>query len=276
MSKPSISILMSVYREPAEAVAVAVKSVFAQTYKNYELLIALDDPQNMEAKAYLEQLATEHKNVRVFYNETNIGLGASLNRLAAEARGEFCARMDTEDTIDPEKLAKQISHFEDCSTTDILFTQWREIYDDGRTVERTPRAAEVQYIEKYFFTKSILLHASMMIKTEILKTHPYPAIERPEDFGLYLTLMRRGYNFDLLEEVLYTYQIDTEKTFKKVQTYSKNLLLLLFKNIRYFYRNGYFWLYLIRASGEYIVSRNELIFTLTHKRAARLWKNIFR
>jgi glycosyltransferase involved in cell wall biosynthesis len=234
--------------------------------------MVLDDPDNTAVRNYLKEELAHDKSLTVIHNEQNLGLGASLNKAVAVATGDLLARVDLDDWLEPTRLEKQLCHFVVCPKTDLLFTQWCEHYEDGSSCIRQPKRVDVQCIRKNFFTKSLLLHPSMMIRKQILIDHPYPTMSRPEDFVLFLKLIRSDYNFDLLEQVLYHYQVDRQERYKKIRIYSANLLPHLIQNFRYYWKNPYYYLYLLRISIEYLFSRNHIVFNFTHQSAAKIWK----
>ena len=272
----TVSVIMSVYKEPVEAVIVSVNSILLQTFKNWELIIVLDCPKNLDVKNYLTNLSNDHKNIHLIENEKNLGLGASLNKAVSAAKGEYCARMDVEDRSFSNRIEKQVSHFNKNKSTDLLFSQWCEVYSNGVTKKREPRSTDVQNIEKNFFIKSILLHPTLVIRTEILKKHNYPDMERPEDWVLFLDLICQGYRFDIVEEILYEYFVDSKKKYQKVRTYSKNLIPHLFSNIPNYYLNLYFWIYFLRIICEYVISRNEYVYLKFSNHLAGIWKKFFK
>ena len=274
--KTIISVIMSVYREPIQDVVISVESILFQTYQKWEMIIVLDCPKNLEVKKYLTSLSASFENIHFIENKINLGLGASLNKAILIAKGKYCARMDAEDRSLPDRLEKQISHFNKNNETDLLFSQWKEIYLDGSEKKREPSSADVKNIRKNFFIKSILLHPTLILRTDILKKHTYPEMDRPEDWVLFLDLINLGYRFDLVEEILYEYSIDSREKHRKVSSYSKNLLPHLIKNIPNFWTNPYYWLYFIRIMGEFLISRNAYIYSKTSSLSASIWKIIFR
>ncbi|MCA9404973.1 MAG: glycosyltransferase family 2 protein [Candidatus Omnitrophica bacterium] len=59
----------------------------SQNFSDYEILLC-DDSSKDGSREIMEMAAVEDKNVRLFYNADNFGLGATLRRLFQEARGE--------------------------------------------------------------------------------------------------------------------------------------------------------------------------------------------
>jgi glycosyltransferase EpsE len=279
INKPDISVLMSVYKESANAIIGAVKSILNQTLTNFELIIVNDNPSSPETKEILDKLAKQDNRIRVLTNDKNRGLGYALNAAIKSSHADFIARMDTEDTSYPERLSKQLSYMKTNPKVDLLFTQWIDTDECGETVIRTPRRKDFANIKKYYFTKSLLMHPSLVAKKKIFLINPYPEMDRPEDIVLWLKLIRKDYLFDIIEEPLYTYRVDKiniAQRYTKIELYSKNLLPHLFRESRYYWSNIYFWFYFARIFFEYLISRNFLIFRITHKTAVQIWRLFFR
>ena len=274
--KNLISVIMSVYKEPVGDVARSVESIILQTYDNWELIIVLDCPQNLQVENYVAHLSLQYRNISYIKNEANIGLGASLNKAIENVRGEYCARMDAEDYSFAKRFEKQIAYFNKNPGVDLLFTQWQEINSHGLITKKEPKSVDVKNIKKNFFIKSILLHPTLLIRSKILKKHFYPEMARPEDWVLFLSLIRQGFKFDLVEEILYEYVVDNHHKFQKVRNYSSNLLPHLLRNIPNYFMNLYYWIYCIRIIGEFLISRNEYIYAKTSRLSALIWKKIFR
>lgn len=272
---PTISVLMSIYKESVAQIEPSVRSILSQTFTDFEYILVVDDPENHTAKKYVSDLAKQDARIIPVFNTKNLGLGGALNRASALARGRYCARMDTEDISFANRFETQVSYLLAHPETDLLFTQWQERFTDNTTQIRTPQAADVRNLKKNFFLKSLLLHPTMMVKTDILQRHPYPEMDRPEDWVLFLELIRSGYSFDLLETVLYEYKIDASEKYQKVRAYTTNLLPHLAKEVRYYWNNPYFWLYCLRVCGEYIISRNRTVYTYSHRFLTRLWRLVF-
>lgn len=105
MSDDLISIVMPAYRAE-QTLDVAIQSVRAQTWANWELLVVVDG----SGDATLEKArAWEHMDprVRVFHHEKNLGVAASRNHALEEARGGYVTFLDSDDWLMPEKLSIQ-------------------------------------------------------------------------------------------------------------------------------------------------------------------------
>lgn len=91
----------------AETLQAAVQSVFCQTYTDWELIL-LDDGSKDRSLAIAQ--AIRDPRVRVISDGRNRGLVNRLNQAVSLARGELFSRMDADDLMHPERLAKQIEY----------------------------------------------------------------------------------------------------------------------------------------------------------------------
>ncbi len=87
----------------------AIRSVFAQTYSDWELIL-LDDGSS-DGSLELAR-AVDDPRVRVLSDGANRGLAYRLNESVRVARGEYIARMDADDLMHPERLAKQVEYLD--------------------------------------------------------------------------------------------------------------------------------------------------------------------
>jgi glycosyltransferase involved in cell wall biosynthesis len=101
-----VSVLLPAHNA-ARFVEQAVRSTLAQTHRHLEL-IAIDDGSTDGTGDILRRLAREDDRVRVLSHE-NMGMGRSLNDAIAKARYDWLARMDADDVMPPDRIARQLA-----------------------------------------------------------------------------------------------------------------------------------------------------------------------
>ena len=84
---------------------LAIKSIFAQTYKNWELILV--DDGSTDGSLNIAKKITD-KRVRIISDEKNKGLIFRLNQIASLAKGKYLARMDADDLMQPTRIEKQV------------------------------------------------------------------------------------------------------------------------------------------------------------------------
>ena len=102
---PAVSILMPTFNR-LEFVPPAIESVFAQSFTDWELIIA-DDGSDADTRAYLESL--KHPRVTVLCMAHTGRPPVMLNAALRIARGEFVAFLDSDDVWLPRKLELQVA-----------------------------------------------------------------------------------------------------------------------------------------------------------------------
>jgi glycosyltransferase involved in cell wall biosynthesis len=100
---------MPVYNA-AHHVEEAVRSILAQTWTDFELVI-VDDGSTDDSPAILDRLRAEDARITVL-RQPNGGIVSALNHGLGFCRGVCIARMDADDIALPERLARQWAAFQ--------------------------------------------------------------------------------------------------------------------------------------------------------------------
>ena len=119
---PRVSVIIPAYNRYSLLIE-AIESVRAQTFTDYELLI-VDDGSTDETPALANELDIH------YMSPTRTGMpGASRNRGAEAARGEYLGFLDSDDLWLPEKLEKQVAVLD--SHAEIPLVHTRELWKRG-------------------------------------------------------------------------------------------------------------------------------------------------
>ena len=103
---PLISVIIPVFNRK-DVLVRAVRSVLAQTFTDFDLIVVDDGSREDIAEALGNVL--QKPNVSLVRHETNRGAGASRNTGVAHATGRYVAFLDSDDEWRPEKLEHQLS-----------------------------------------------------------------------------------------------------------------------------------------------------------------------
>lgn len=101
---PAVSVVIPTYRH-ARYVEETLRSVFAQTFSDFEVIV-INDGSPDDTAAVLRPWA-ESGRIR-YYEQANAGQSATRNRAIELARGEFIALLDDDDLWPSDKLAWQV------------------------------------------------------------------------------------------------------------------------------------------------------------------------
>jgi glycosyltransferase involved in cell wall biosynthesis len=225
--KPLVSIIMSVYRVDAKFLEDSVQSILDQTYKYFEFIVIIDG-----AEKYITELlqAYSDKRIKLFSNNTNIGLTKSLNLALQKCKGKYIARMDADDVSLPSRIEKQVECFEANSFVNVLGCNVEYFGNiKGTSCYKHPKDRETQQIN-LFFANNGLAHISVMIRKSFFDKHHINYNERyikAQDYGLW-TICTVYSKLYCLEDVLVKYRIHKDqiscKTYdeqKKYENYVK-------------------------------------------------------
>ena len=205
--KPRVSVIMGVYNaKNKRMINQSLKSVFSQTFQNFELIICDDGSTNLCA-AYLKKIAQKSEKVRLIRNEKNMGLAYSLNRCLDMAQGEYIARMDIDDISSEDRFEKQVIFLDKHPSFAFVGSSIILFDEEGEWGTRKYKACPVK---KDFLRYSPFVHPSAMFRREVLQsvggycTRWYT--RRTEDYDLFLRLYQGGYIGYNIQELLYRYR----------------------------------------------------------------------
>ena len=196
---PLVTVGLPMYN-PGRFLDLAVRSVFAQTYDNWELII-LDDGSTDGSLELARRI--RDPRVNVFSDGKNRGLPYRLNQILDLASGQFIARMDADDLMHPERIESQVKHLLTHPEVDAVTTGAILIDRENRPVAlrkgQKPSLLEV-------FRRGGYLHPSLMARADWYRGHRYSeAYPRAEDREFFIRAHVSS-RIDVLEKALYFYR----------------------------------------------------------------------
>ncbi|NLI76657.1 MAG: glycosyltransferase family 2 protein [Candidatus Riflebacteria bacterium] len=201
----------------------AVRSVFAQTFEDWELLL-VDDGSSDGTPDLVR--GVHDSRVRVLTDGLHRGLVPRLNQIILAARGSFIARMDADDLMHPERLAKQVAFLEGNPGIDLVSSG---IFSIGSRNElHGIRALEDDEPDlPTIFRQGGIIHPCVVTRREWSRRHLYdPGFPRAEDRELWVRTYSNS-RFAKLPEPLYFYrevgQFNLRKFLASYQTERKIL-----------------------------------------------------
>src|ERR1700737_3179413 len=111
---PLVSVIIPTYNTAA-FIAEALGSVFAQSFKELEVIVINDGSPDVDE---LERAITPYRENILYLKQQNCGLAGARNTGIRHARGEFLAFLDSDDCWLPDYLASQLKLFEETSSLD--------------------------------------------------------------------------------------------------------------------------------------------------------------
>jgi hypothetical protein len=129
---PAVSVVLPVHNG-MPYVEESVRSILAQTFGNFELVIG-DDGSNDGTSEAVRRLAAADPRVRIVRRAAPSGLAASANWVVSQARAPLIAVAHADDRAYPERLARQVALLRAEADIDLVGTLWDGVDEEGRKV----------------------------------------------------------------------------------------------------------------------------------------------
>lgn len=210
---PLVSVIMAVHNGAA-TVGEAIDSVSAQRFTRWELVMCDDgstDATGAVLKAAQERFGEDR--VKLLKNPKRMRLSHSLNCCLEVANGDYIARLDADDQMEPSRLALQVEFLEQNQQTDLVGTAMQRFDETGDTDIVMPRdlnpdANSLKRRGVPFF------HATVMARREVFTTLGGYTVSwrtrRAQDIDLWYRFFAAGFTGSNLPTPLYRARNDDQ------------------------------------------------------------------
>ena len=232
-----VSIVMPA-RNAAGTIRQAMESVFAQTYRKWELIIVDDGsadgtaetaarlgerrqsggpeqageqwPDSGAEQAEERQQSGGPDRIRILRNERNRGAAEARNRGVRAARGNWIAFLDSDDLWHPEKLRMQMELARRRPDADIIYTGIAFMDASGRRLSWRQRVPETVNCGR-LLRQNVIACSSVLLKRGTALRYPMAQDgafgEMHEDYPVWLQILRDGGRAYGIDEPLLVYRL---------------------------------------------------------------------
>ena len=195
--KIKISVIIPFY-DDFNLLKRAINYVLSQSFKNYELIIIYDNPDDKKNLELLKAFVKK-KKIEVLINDKNLGAGLSRNRGIRKAKGEFIAFLDSDDIWKKNKLQIQYNYMKKNNLL-VSHTSY-DLFDENNRFLQKRLARKLNYFD-ILKSCDIGLSTVMVKKKLILKYKLFPNLKTKEDYVLWLKISKSGILFYGIKKVL--------------------------------------------------------------------------
>jgi glycosyltransferase involved in cell wall biosynthesis len=192
MTQSLCSIIIPTYNH-GKYIERSVQCALDQTYPNVEVLV-VDDGSTDDTPERVRKFGD-----RIIYiRKENTGRGDSRNRALERSSGEYIQFLDADDTIDPEKLAKQIPILEGDESVAVVYSDCSCNDESGIDQEDASYALREDEDPLPILVRRTLfgIHAGITRRSAIIDVGMFDAHAlAQEDWDLWLKLALRGYKY---------------------------------------------------------------------------------
>lgn len=189
---PKVSVIIPTYNRE-RFIAVAIDSVLAQTYKDFEVIV-VDDGSSDGTPGILSSYEDDRL---IHLTQNNKGRSIARNRALAIARGEYIAFLDSDDMYLPDKLALQVSFLDSHPDVGMIYTSAACIDEEGHAIDYRYVASVSGHIYRhiaFFEPVTITLPTVMMRRSVFDKTGTFDErMDRFEDTDMWRRVSKVTY-----------------------------------------------------------------------------------
>jgi glycosyltransferase involved in cell wall biosynthesis len=210
---PKVSVVTTVYNgEPY--VDRAIPGILEQRFRDFEWIV-VDDGSTDRTPEILQELAARDARVRVL-SPGRLGLVGAANHGVRQARGDYIARQDFDDTSYPERLGLQVSFLDAHPEVGVVGGHYLLVDENrGERYVRMPpagHAAIVAAMARYIpFANTIVMFRRQVWS----EAGGYPDVADLEDLRLWLEAGKRGWRFANIPEVLGEHYVHASSFFHR-------------------------------------------------------------
>jgi len=163
-------------------------------------VLIIDDASELKPNEQeLKNIYENKGNLEVKYVSQNMKMNRVLNlglEIILQTNYKYIARMDSDDTNKPNRLAKQIAFLKDNQNVSLVGS-WGDYYDEfGKFLFTMKLAVSDKEIRKKMYLNSMFLHSAVLFKREII-----------ENIGGYSDKTITGSDYRFLFKVIKNYQV---------------------------------------------------------------------
>lgn len=245
----------------------SIESVLDQSYKNFELIF-WDNKSTDQSKNIIQSY--QDKRIKYFYSKNHTTLYQARNLSLKECKGDFVCFLDVDDYFLKNKIAQQLSYFND-QKVGVVYSNYYRYYEDiNKKKLLTKRLLPSGNLNQYILEESQISFMTVMIRKKSLDSLEFNFDQKYSILGDYDLLYRLSFNWNFcyIEEPLAVYRIHSNN-------FSKNFILFIDelkdwynKNYRFFInKKNYIYKKIIYFQAlEYLSKKKFLKFLI------ELWK----
>lgn len=184
--------------------AGTIESVLAQTYSDWEMIIA-DDASTDPTRSIVHRYSAEDDRIRLVVLPEHKGPAEARNAAIDEARGRYIAFLDSDDLWHPQKLEKQMRFMEQHGHA-FTFTSYQRIR--GRQAQKmnvVPAPRQINY--RAYLRNTVIGTLTVVIDRHQTGPVRMPNIRSSHDMALWCKLLKNGFTAYGLQETLAYYRV---------------------------------------------------------------------
>jgi glycosyltransferase involved in cell wall biosynthesis len=191
MSNSLFSILIANYNN-SQFLDECIESISKQTYNNFEIVIVDDASTDNSKEIYKKYI--HDKRIRIFFNNTNQGVGFTKHQCIIHAKGDICGFVDPDDTIATDAIENLMRLHNDHPGYSIIYSthyicdEQLRIQQIADYVDQIPPDKKTAFIHRPIISQFSSFKRALYLSTEGIS----PFYRKAADKDLYFKLEETG------------------------------------------------------------------------------------
>ncbi len=204
---PQVSVIIPAYKI-AGFIAESLESVFAQTFKDYEIVLINDGSPDT---AEFEKAVEPFRDKIIYLENENRGASISRNIAIENSRGEFLAFLDGDDIWKPNYLESQMD-FLKANNLEMVYCDAEffggSVYDGRNYMQTSPSNGEVNFESLLNLECNVITSGTIVRTKTVLEAGMFEwERNRAHDFVLWLKIAQTGARIGYQKKVLLKYRV---------------------------------------------------------------------
>mgnify|MGYP004547058059 CR=1 FL=1 len=212
-----ISVVIITYKRPLNILARAVQSVLKQSYKNLELIIVNDAPDEKklakEINEYLQKL--NDSRIKYILHKKNAGANVARNTGLSQAKGKYIAYLDDDDEWLPQKLSIQKKEFDKNENLGLVYAGFYIRNSNGEDIEKNVIIPNNGYLRALVEDNYIGSTSFPLLLTDAVKNVGGFDIHQKscQEYELWIRIAQK-YDIVGINDIVGIYYVSADSTFK--------------------------------------------------------------
>lgn len=235
----AVTVIMPVYREEELHLRLAIESILNQTWREFRLIIILDDLENTQLKKVILGYVENDSRIAFYINEENMGCPRTKDRGIRLAETEYVAIMDADDVAKEDRLEKQMYKITN-EKLDIVAGCVRVVDHNGNLLycmDKLP--LEHNDICKKMKVNNCMPHPTWLMRKEAyIALGGYADIQGCEDYDFLIRAIKGKYKLGTVGDVLLDYRLSTGSVSRN-NLYQQYLMMQYLQDKYYTHKYNY-------------------------------------
>jgi glycosyltransferase involved in cell wall biosynthesis len=205
MGRPLVSVIIPTHNR-AELLGRAIKSVLAQTFEDFELIV-VDDASTDGTPEVVAGF--DDPRIRYIRLKKNSGAPTARNTGIKKSRGAFIAFLDDDDEWLPHRLELQVKKFEELDgEVGVVYGGFYYVSQQTGKIIGKRMPAYRGWVYKNLLVENFVGSPTLLIRRECFKRAGLfdPKLTSSQDWDMWLRIARY-YKFDYVEDVVAKYYV---------------------------------------------------------------------